>query len=464
MPLIASVSGIRGVFGDGLDPQELTRYASAFGHWCRQRAKTKKEAPTVVVGRDARVTGDICARVVTATLQSVGCEVVDAGLATTPTVEMAVLKEGAVGGIMLSASHNPAQWNALKLLNKKGEFLTAEEGEEVLQLVEHGVASHTVGYDQIGSYQEKDYLDYHIDQILALPYIQPELIAAQDLTVVVDGINSVGSIAIPAVLQKLGLSEENIHCINCEPTGLFAHEPEPLPEHLTDTLAVVKETGADLGIVVDPDADRLAFVEDGGRFFGEELTQVIAADFVWQHASGPFVTNLSSSRAVEDIAARHNQKVHRSSVGEINVVTKMKEVDAVLGGEGNGGVILPELHYGRDALVGTALVLQHLAEKETSLSAIRETYPSYVISKNKMPLEAIDADTVLAAMARKYQHEKISTVDGVKIDFENGWVHLRKSNTEPIIRIYAEAGSKKAADELAERFIGEMNEAAASAE
>lgn len=458
MPLIASVSGIRGVFGDGLNASVIVDYGTAFGYWCRNRAEAEGRSPVVVVGRDARVTGEVCSRLVVGALQSTGCDVVEAGLATTPTIEMAILEEQAAGAVMLSASHNPAQWNALKLLNEEGEFLTPEQSREVLELADGGVEAYTTTFDRIGGCREAEYLDYHIDRILDLSYIEPETIGSADFSVVVDGINSVGGLAIPALLERLGLRDEQIHCINCEPTGLFAHEPEPLPEHLEETMQVVAQNGADLGIVVDPDADRLAFVEDGGRFFGEELTQVIAADFLWRHKSGPFVTNLSSSRAIEDIANRHGQEVYRSSVGEINVVTKMKDVGAVLGGEGNGGVILPELHYGRDALVGTAMVLQYLAEEKVSLSDVREGYPSYVISKNKMPLDAVDADSVLRSMAEKYQHERISTIDGVKIDFADGWVHLRKSNTEPIIRIYAEAESKEAADEMARRFIREMEE------
>ncbi len=458
MPLIASVSGIRGVFGDGLDPSVIISYGTAFGYWCRRRAEQEGRSPRVVVGRDGRITGDVCARLVTGALQSSGCEVVKAGMATTPTVEMAVLKEKAAGGVVLSASHNPEQWNALKLLNEKGEFLTPDQSQEVLALADGDVNDHLAPFDELGGAREEDYLAYHIQEILELPYIDADVIGGEDFSVVVDGINSVGGTAIPAVLQALGVEASDIHCVNCEPTGRFAHEPEPLPENLQDTMAIVEEQDADLGIVVDPDADRLAFVEDGGRFFGEELTQVIAADFLWRHEDGPFVTNLSSSRAIEDIAEKHGQEVFRSSVGEINVVTRMKEVGAVLGGEGNGGVILPELHYGRDALVGTAMVLQYLAEADTSLSEVRAQYPSYVISKNKMPLDAVDADSVLEVMADRYQDERISTIDGVKIDFEHGWVHLRKSNTEPIIRIYAEAAGKEEADAMAERFIAEMRE------
>ncbi len=460
MPLIASISGIRGVFGDGLTPAALVRYASAYGAWQRDRVGHK---PAVVVGRDGRVTGPLCARLVTAALQATGCDVVDAGLATTPTVEMAVLKAEADGGIILSASHNPAEWNALKLLDERGEFLSAAAGQDVLDRaaeLERGAADYTVPFDQIGSYREEDFLEYHIDEIVALPYIDPEVIGAADFKVVVDGINSVGGIALPALLERLGV--EDVHVVNGEPTGLFAHEAEPLPENLTETTALVEELGADLGLVVDPDADRLALIADGGVFFGEERTQVVAADFLMGKTPGPFVTNLSSSRLIEDVMARHGQPVHRSAVGEVNVVEKMREVGAVLGGEGNGGVILPALHHGRDALVGSAIVLQFLAETGQRLSEIGAGYPAYHISKNKLPLDGLDAQAVLGAMRARYEADadaEVSTVDGVKVDLPEGWVHMRTSNTEPIIRIYAEARTEAGAAALAERFIGEMKAA-----
>lgn len=453
--LMVSISGIRGIFGAGLDPQVLVHYTQAYGTWCRRRAQETGRAPLVVVGRDARVTGELCSRIVMSTLQATGCDVIDADLSTTPTVEMAVLAENASGGIILSASHNPAEWNALKLLNEKGEFLSPEEGREVIRLADDGEAE-IVAYDQIGSYRPNDYLDYHIDQILALDFIHADQIAAQNFRVVVDGIDSVGGIALPALLRRLGLKEENILCLNCEPTGHFSHVAEPLPQNLVGTIDYVAETGADLGIVVDPDADRLALIEDGGRYLSEELTQVLAADFLWGFRSGPFVTNLSSSRAIEDVAARHGEKVYRSAVGEINVVKKMQAVEAMLGGEGNGGVILPDLHYGRDALVGVAMVLQHLTNQQAKLSEVRAGLPAYTISKNKTEIGDLDPDTLLAAMAKKYQDEKISTIDGVKIDFADGWVHMRKSNTEPIIRVYAEAPSQAEADALGQRFMREL--------
>ncbi len=453
--LMVSISGIRGIFGAGLDASVLVNFAMAYGTWTRRRARAAGRAPLVVVGRDARVTGEVCARLVTATLQSVGCDVVDAGLATTPTVEMAVLFENAQGGIILSASHNPAQWNALKLLNEKGEFLTPEEGQEVIALAESGEGE-TVSYDEIGTYRQHDYLQQHIDAILALPFIDADAIKARNFHVVVDAVDSVGGVAIPALLRALGLPDANMHCLNCEPTGRFSHNPEPLPAHLTDIMAKVKETGADLGIVVDPDVDRLALVEDGGRYLSEELTQVVAADFMWRFRPGAFVTNLSSSRAIEDVAARYGAQVFRSAVGEINVVQKMHAEHAVLGGEGNGGVILPDLHYGRDALVGVAMVLQHLANTGQKLSDVRAALPAYSISKNKVSVEGLDVDGLLEKLALRYKDARVSTIDGVKVDLDEGWVHLRKSNTEPIVRIYAEARSPEAADALAERFKAEF--------
>ena len=452
MPLIASVSGIRGVFGDGLDPAVLVRYAAAFGAWLRQQTE---RAPLVVVGRDGRVTGDVCARLVTATLQSAGCDVIDGGLATTPSVAMGVLKHDADGAVILSASHNPAEWNALKLLDGRGEFLGPDEGAAVLALADDGVAVHTVGYEALGSYRTDDLLAYHVEQILALPYIDAEAIRQRDFRVVVDGINSVGAFAIPAMLEALGVTR--VEVLNGEVSGRFAHNPEPLPAHIAEILSRVAETGADLGVIVDPDADRLAFVEDGGRFFGEELTQVIAADFVLGKTPGPVGTNLSSSRAIEDVAARHGQAVVRSPVGEIHVVRAMQAEGAVIGGEGNGGVILPDLHYGRDALVGVALVLQHLAETGQSLSEVRDTYPRYAIAKHKVALaDGMDPDALLASLAERYAGGRVSTVDGVKVDLDEGWAHVRKSNTEPILRVYTEAASPEAADALAERFKAEL--------
>ena len=343
--LIASVSGIRGIFGNGLDPEVLARYAGAYGAWCLRRAASAGRDPVVVVGRDARVSGEVCASIVIATLRSAGIDVVDTGLATTPTVEMAVTALSASGGIVLSASHNPPEWNALKLLNEKGEFLSPGEGKEVLHLAESGKAD-VAPRDFPGGYRQEDFLAYHIDRILALEYIDVETIARKDFSVVIDAVNSVGGIALPTLLKQLGVREERIHCLHCEPTGLFAHPAEPLQEHLSELMENVAAMDADAGLAVDPDADRLALVADGGTYMGEELTQVVAAEFMWQIRPGSFVTNLSSSRAIDDVAAAFVQQVFRSPVGEIHVVKKMQEKGAVLGGEGNGGVILPDLHYG----------------------------------------------------------------------------------------------------------------------
>jgi phosphomannomutase len=453
--LMVSISGIRGIFGAGLDPAVLVHYTAAYGTWCRQQAAASGRTPVVVVGRDARVTGELCARIVLSTLQGTGCHVVDAGLATTPTVEMGVLAAQAVGGVILSASHNPAEWNALKLLNGKGEFLSPEEGAEVIRIADAGEARF-VAWDQIGTYRAQEYLGYHLDAILALPYLHPEQIAARDFRVVVDGINSVGAIALPALLHRLGVRDEQIILLNGEPNGRFAHGAEPLPENLAETIRAVGETGADLGLVVDPDADRLALIENGGQYLSEELTQVVAADFIWRFRPGPFVTNLSSSRAIDDLAHRYGVAVYRSAVGEVNVVRKMQEVGAVLGGEGNGGVIVPELHYGRDALAGAALVLQHLANEGRTLAEVRAALPRYAIAKHKLSIAGLNPDTLLAALAQTYRHERISTVDGLKIDFDEGWVHLRKSNTEPILRIYSDATTAATAQALGERFMAEL--------
>ena len=453
--LIASISGVRGIVGDGLDPSVLVRYAGAYGTWCRERAEATGRKPVVVVGRDARTTGDACAQIVHGTLRGMGCDVIDVGPVPTPTVEMAVLFEQAVGGIILSASHNPEEWNALKLLNEHGEFLTPEEGQSIIDRAEAGQAT-PVRHDAMGQFTTKNVLGPHIDAILDLDLIDPPRIAAENFSVVVDGVNSVGGEALPRLLHQLGVAEENIHCLNCEPTGRFAHPAEPRPAHLTELVETVPEVGADLGLAVDPDADRLALVDDNGRFILEELTQVLAADFVWRHREGPFVTNLSSSRAIEDVAARHDQPVHRSAVGEINVVQRMKAVDAILGGEGNGGVILPDLHYGRDALVGTALLLQHLAETGKSLSTLHDDLPHYAMAKDKLPLPALAPDRLLSALADEYTDAKTSTLDGLKIDFPDSWVHMRPSNTEPILRVYTEAPTEDAAQALADRFKNEL--------
>ncbi|WP_022836147.1 phosphoglucosamine mutase [Salisaeta longa] len=454
--LIASISGIRGIVGDGLDPSVLVRYAGAYGTWARKRAVAQGRAPVIVVGRDARVTGPLCADLVMATLRGMGCDVIDVGLAATPTVELAVLQRGAAGGIILSASHNPEEWNALKLLNEHGEFLTPAQGETIIAMAEAADAA-PVGYASTGSYATADALPAHLDAILALDFIDAAAIAEQAFTVVVDGVNSVGGVALPALLERLGASTIPLHC---EPTGRFAHPAEPRPAHLTELTETVASTGADLGVAVDPDADRLALVDNAGRFILEELTQVLAADFLWGFRDGPFVTNLSSSRAIDDVAAAHGQPVHRSAVGEINVVQTMKAVDAVLGGEGNGGVILPELHYGRDALVGVAMVLQHLTNQQTTLAAVHDALPQYAMAKDKLPLDGLPVQALLRAMEERYDGEaELSTVDGLKISFDDRWVHMRPSNTEPILRVYAEAPTADEAQALATRFKEELRAA-----
>ncbi len=450
--LVVSISGIRGIFGRGLDPAVIVKYVSAYGDWI---LKSGHEARTVIVGRDARVTGPICSDLVISTLLSQGISVVDAGLATTPTVEMAVLLEKASGGIVLSASHNPAEWNALKLLNSKGEFLSPTDAS---WLIDHAEAAERTWatYEKRGVSSVRDYLDYHIEEVIGLVEIHPEQIKKGSFKVVVDAVNSVGGIAIPRLLERLGVESEHIVELHCEPTGLFAHPAEPLPENLTEICDLVKQTGADLGIVVYPDADRLALIADGGVYVSEELTQVLAADFWWQYHSGPFATNLSSSRAIELVAAKYGQEVYRSAVGEINVVEKMKACNAAIGGEGNGGVILPQLHYGRDALIGTALILQHLVQTGKRLSELIHELPHLEIVKMKTDIGSLNPDDLLQKMAVKYASERISTIDGVKIDFDAGWVHMRKSNTEPIIRVYAEAQTAEEAKSLGERFMGEL--------
>lgn len=450
--LVVSISGVRGIFGAGLDPEVIVRFASAYGTWILDQHPDKA---TVVVGRDARVSGPVCADLVMRTLQSQGIDVINAGLATTPTVEMAVLQEQAAGGIVLSASHNPAEWNALKLLNERGEFLPPKDAQVVIDASESKSAA-WASWDTLGDRSEKDFLPAHIEAVAGLEGIDADRIAERDFRIVVDAVNSVGGIAIPALLRRLGVREEQIIRLHCEPTGRFAHPAEPLPQNLTEIIARVGQEDADLGLVVDPDADRLALIADGGVYVSEELTQVLAADYWWQNHSGPFATNLSSSRAIEDVAARHGESVYRSAVGEINVVERMKEVGAAIGGEGNGGVILPDLHYGRDALVGAALILQHLANTGSKLSEWVARMPVYHIAKLKTDIGDLDPDALLARMAEKYAGEKISTIDGVKIDLDEGWVHMRKSNTEPIIRVYAEAGSDEAANALGQRFMGEL--------
>lgn len=440
MALMISVSGIRGIFGTDLTPENLTRFTAAYGTWL--------DGGTVVVGRDTRATGQICEDLVVSTLQSVGCDVVKAGVVPTPTVAMAVLKHKAAGGIIISASHNPAEWNALKLLNEKSEFLDAGQGREVIEISERGAFSYKP-FDEVGTVTEDTgALSYHIDEILNLPYIDTSAIASADFTIALDPVNGTGAIALPPLLEKLGVKA--VHSVNSEPNGLFAHNPEPLPEHLSDISSLVKEKDCDLGIVTDPDADRLALVTDEGRPFGEEYTQAAAFDFVLSKTPGPAATNLSSSRVVDDVVKKFGQQCHRSAVGEINVVKKMQETGAVIGGEGNGGIINPDLHYGRDALVGVAMILQLLAERDVSAAEYRRSLPDYFMRKAKMQLNGIDGDAVLEKTKEVFADQKPDTADGVKIDFEDGWVHLRKSNTEPIIRVYSEGTTPERAAELAE--------------
>lgn len=449
MALMISVSGIRGVFGTDLTPENLARFTAAYGTWLK--------GGTVILGRDSRVTGQICEDIVASTLASVGCDVIKVGIVPTPTVAMGVLRHNAAGGIIISASHNPAQWNALKLLNGTSEFMTAEEGKEMIAISDSGKFSYKM-YDKIGTVtEETDLLDYHIEEILKLEYINPEIIKAANLSVAVDAVNGAGSVGVPLLLEKLGI--DTIHKIHCTPNGLFPHNPEPLPEHLTEICELVKRTGADIGVVTDPDADRLALVDNTGKLFGEEYTQATVFDFILGKKSGDSATNLSSSRVADDITKTHGGTCHRSAVGEINVVKKMQEVEAVVGGEGSGGIIVPDLHYGRDALVGIAAVLQHLAEKKMSSSELRATYPNYFMSKSKIQLDELgkDADEVLELVKNHFSSLSPNTIDGVKVDFEEGWVHLRKSNTEPIIRIYTEGKSVEEAGAFAEKVKNLFN-------
>ncbi|MCB0794347.1 MAG: phosphoglucosamine mutase [Flavobacteriales bacterium] len=463
MTLIRSISGIRGTIGgapgDGLSPVDVVRYTAAFGTWVAQRSG--KRAPRILLGRDARISGPMVADLVKGTLVGLGAEVIDLGLATTPTVELAVPGEGADAGIVLTASHNPKQWNALKLLNSKGEFISAMDGAEVLRIAEDE-AFEFVDVDSLGKVTlEQGWTDRHIDMILALDLVDAEAIARRKPKVVVDAVNSVGGIAVPRLLDRLGAQVIRIHC---EPNGDFQHNPEPLPEHLTELCDTVVTEGADLGISVDPDVDRLALVCEDGSLFGEEFTLVACADLVLAHRQGDTVSNMSSSRALDVVAHKHGRKRHASAVGEVNVVERMREVNAPIGGEGNGGVILSELHFGRDALVGIALFLTHLVRSGSSCSALRATYPDLHISKKKIELApGTDVDGLIAGMLLRYKDHPHSTVDGLRIEMDQEWVHLRKSNTEPIIRVYAESDSREKADHLAGRFLREMNELSAAA-
>jgi phosphomannomutase len=455
--LIKSISGIRGTIGgrsgNSLSPIDVARFASAYGAWVRGNSKNKK----VVIGRDARVSGEMLSKIVASSLQGMGLDVVDLGLSTTPTVEMAITMEKAAGGIILTASHNPAQWNALKLLDENGEFLSAKAGQSILELAEKEEIDFADIKD-LGSYTTNNtYFEKHIEAILKLPLVDKKVIEARNFKIAIDCVNSSGGIVVPMLLEALGVKQ--VTKLFCEPDGHFPHNPEPLPENLTQISNEMKKDKHDLGIVVDPDVDRLCFVNDDGEMFGEEYTLVAVADYVLKNTPGNTVSNLSSTRALKDVTEKAKGQYYASAVGEVNVVTKMKEVNAVIGGEGNGGIIYPELHYGRDALVGIALFLTHLAKYGKSISLLRSSYPHYQISKNKIELTAdIDVDYIVNEIRVKYKNQPINDVDGVRIDFDKQWVHLRKSNTEPIIRIYAESETLATADNLANKIIADIKE------
>lgn len=455
MALIKSISGIRGTIGgksgDALTPIDIAKFTLAFGTILKL-----KDAKKIVVGRDARISGEMVHHIVVGNLLGIGLDVIDLGMATTPTVEMAVVAEKADGGIIITASHNPKQWNALKLLNCKGEFISEKVGQDVLKRANSGKFEF-VEVDKLGMFTQKDYLDYHIEEILKIREVNVDAIKAKKLRVVVDAVNSVGGIAVPKLLRALGV--EQIHELYCDPTGKFAHNPEPLPEHLSMLCAEVKQQKAHIGIAVDPDVDRLAFVDEQGIPFGEEYTLVAVADYILKHKKGNTVSNLSSTKALRDISQKHGVEYFTSAVGEVNVVEKMKEVNAVIGGEGNGGVIFPELHYGRDALVGIALFLSHLATTTKSMHSLRAQYPNYVISKNKIQLEdGMDVKAIIQKISAKYKQYPQNTIDGLRIDIDEDWVHLRSSNTEPIIRIYAESSTEQTANAIAQKMQKDIME------
>ena len=458
MTLIKSISGIRGTIGgpqgENLTPIDIVKFTTAYVRFMSEKNEGKRLK--IVLGRDARLSGTMVENIIEGTLLGCGADVIGVGLCTTPGVEMAVITHKADGGIIITASHNPKQWNALKLLNERGEFLNDAEGKRVLALAEDE-AYEFPEIDSIGKVLlREDFNPIHIQQVLALPMVDAEAVKARRFKVVVDAVNSIGGVVIPALLEELGCE---VVKLNCEPTGEFAHNPEPLPEHLTEISEVIRREKADLGVVVDPDVDRLALVSEDGSMFGEEYTLVAVSDYILSQGVGNTVSNLSSSRALRDVTVAHGGEYNASAVGEVNVVAKMKETGAVIGGEGNGGVIYPALHYGRDALVGVALFLTHLVKKGCTMTELRKQYPAYFASKNKIQLTpAIDVDKVLAEMKARYANENVNDIDGVKIDFAENWVHLRKSNTEPIIRIYTEAKSAAEADDLAQRFIAEISE------
>jgi len=460
MTLIKSISGIRGTIGgnvgENLTPIDIAKFTAAYGHWIAENNKNTQNI-TIVVGRDARLSGEMVNAIVTSTLTALGINVIELGLSTTPTVEIAVTEQSANGGIIITASHNPEQWNALKLLNENGEFLSQKDGDEIIRLAESDQYEFAA-IENLGTVTKiDDYIQRHIETVAKLPLVDLEAIKNAHLKVVVDAVNSTGGIAIPNLLRRLGVTE--IIELNCEPTGHFAHTPEPIPENLTQIAAKVKEVGADLGIVVDPDVDRLCFVCEDGTMFGEEYTLVAVADYILSKTPGNTVSNLSSTRALRDVTEAHGQRYEAAAVGEVNVVEKMKAVHAVIGGEGNGGVIYPAVHYGRDALVGVGLFLSHFIHSGKKATEFRNSFPQYVISKNKIELTPeINVDELLDKMVTKYKDEEVNTIDGVKIYIQKEWVHMRKSNTEPIIRIYAESYSKEAADQFAHRFVEELKE------
>jgi phosphomannomutase len=457
MTLIKSISGIRGTIGgkqgEGLNPLDIVKFTAAYACWIKKNKTIASNK--IVVGRDARISGEMLDSIICGTLMGVGFDVVNIGLASTPTTELAVTMEGAAGGIIITASHNPKQWNALKLLNEKGEFLNAKDGEEVLKIADEATFSFAE-VDSLGKLTtDLSYTQKHIQSVLALKLVDVAAIKKANFRVAIDCVNSVGGICIPELLKALGVTD--IVELYCEPNGQFPHNPEPLPEHLTEISSVIANKKADVGFVVDPDVDRLAIVCENGAMFGEEYTLVAVSDYVLKNTKGNTVSNLSSTRALRDVTESNGGKYNAAAVGEVNVVTKMKETNAVIGGEGNGGVIYPESHYGRDALVGIALFLTHLAKSGKTVSALRATYPEYYISKNKIELTpGIDVDAILLAMKDKYKDNDVNDIDGVKIDFSDRWVHLRKSNTEPIIRIYSEAPSMAEANELAEKIIKDI--------
>ena len=457
MTLIKSISGIRGTIGgevgESLSPLDIVRFTASYAAFIK---KGSSNSNTIIIGRDARISGEMVSNIVSGTLMGCGFDVLDIGLSTTPTVEVAVQLKQSAGGIIITASHNPKEWNALKLLNGKGEFLSAKDGEEILDLAENDNFTFTE-VDDLGNYIFDDsFNDKHIEEVLKLKLVDVDLVKSAGFKVVVDAVNSTGGFMIPRLLEKMG-----VECVKlfCEPNGQFPHNPEPLAENLTEISKLVVEEKADFGIVVDPDVDRLALVCEDGSMFGEEYTLVAVADFVLSKTPGNTVSNLSSTRALRDVTNIHNGQYQASAVGEVNVVEKMKACNAIIGGEGNGGIIYPALHYGRDALIGVALFLTQLAERKISAKTLRDSFPNYFISKNKMELTPeIDVDAILSTLEKKYKDEQITTIDGLKIDFEDGWVHLRKSNTEPIIRIYAESEGEEKAIAFAQNMIKEIKE------